>query len=677
MREKNEDELYRTLSDEERLLVELDPGQERYSVDSIIEELLREDYPSAEDSEELSTETEEAEKEAAAPPASATPDADDFPFAQVASEAIDEVRGEEDKESKPSSPSRRERALLKRRERQKARESRREEQEATTAKLLEAEPAEDEPEPPYAESLANEKARYLKINRRFLLSLIPSLCAVPVILLHHFRVLSLFLYTAVSGGLVLCSVLLALPVLSDAAAKLRERVFGIELTALLTALSGLADGALCLLGIGSEHTPLLALSCPIFTALLCGGSLYAGARKDCFQLPALGDASYSVLSADGKIQKKKIFGDGFTRCVYGTDTTECWTTLLLPLIAGASAVFALLTALAHGVLSDFFFFFSVLLTVGMLLPMPLATALPFARLSDRLKHSGVALAGYRGAFILSRHRNTVLSDRDLFPPGTVALNGMKIFGKEDLGKVLNYAATLAHRSESGIAELFDDLLVGNGGSLQSVENFSYSEYGGVSGIIHGETSVLGTREYLRHLNLPLPKSSSLTNVLFLAIDGMTVAAFPVKYSAAPNVDWAVHALHRNRISPILASRDPNVTPSMLKRCFSTKKRFLFPKLQDRLLLSGDTTDGAGLMGAYLYREGLMPYVEAVIASRRLVVTSGTLTALSLGGSVIGILLCFYLLFTRGCAAVSPLLFFIYQLLFAVIGLLIGTNADRY
>lgn len=36
----------------------------------------------------------------------------------------------------------------------------------------------------------------------------------------------------------------------------------------------------------------------------------------------------------------------------------------------------------------------------------------------------------------------ILTDGDLFPPGTIQLNGVKVFG-EDLSRVSSYAASMA------------------------------------------------------------------------------------------------------------------------------------------------------------------------------------------------------------------------------------------
>ena len=63
-------------------------------------------------------------------------------------------------------------------------------------------------------------------------------------------------------------------------------------------------------------------------------------------------------------------------------------------------------------------------------------------------------------------------------------------------------------------------------------------------------------------------------------------------------------------------RDPNITPALLKRKFYKKIKVEYPQLTDRVALS-EAEEDRGLPRALLLREGLLPYAEAVVGSRRL------------------------------------------------------------
>jgi hypothetical protein len=83
------------------------------------------------------------------------------------------------------------------------------------------------------------------------------------------------------------------------------------------------------------------------------------------------------------------------------------------------------------------------------------------------------------------------------------------------------------------------------------------------------------------MEVRLPGNLKLNTGLYLAVDRQLTAVFAVKYNASENVDWALRMLRRSHITPILAARDPNVTPALLKRKFSRKVKVSFPKLADR------------------------------------------------------------------------------------------------
>ena len=376
--------------------------------------------------------------------------------------------------------------------------------------------------------------------------------------------------------------------------------------------------------------------------------------------------------ATGEVKEieRIAYSDGLrskVNCYGANDVTEGVAML------AASLVFAVLSTLRRGERLLFLWNWGVLLTAINMLAFPLCYSLPLRRLTKRFVKSGSALAGYVGADRLRRSNCVILTDTDLFPPGTVSLNGLKIYGEES-GKVISYAATMAHASQSGLSRLFDTLLEGEGGRLEPLDDLSFYEEGGVSGLIHGETVLFGTAAFCRKMHVTMPGGLSLKTGAFLAVDGTLIAIFAVKYTAAENVDWALHALKRSRITPVLAVRDGSITPALLKRKFGTDARAVYPTISTRLALS--EKDGEHPY-ALLYREGLMPYAEIAVGSKRLVHAVRVATVLSLGSSAVSALLAFYLTFVGAYSALTPVSMLLYLLLWALAALIEGFWADRY
>ena len=460
-----------------------------------------------------------------------------------------------------------------------------------------------------------------------------------------------------------------------AAEQLCARTVTYELLSVLACAVTLADTALAffLPERAALAAPFHAVAMLGMTAALWGRSLLFSALHDTFRVAAVGEPDYLVTVTAGGAAKRRGGAAGFTRCAQREDAASHWQNILLPLLLAASLVFAVLSTLRQGNWLLFAWNWGVLLTAVNMLAFPLSYALPFRRLTQRFVKSGSALAGYVGANRLRRSNCVILTDTDLFPPGTVSLNGLKIYGEES-GKVISYAATMAHASQSGLSRLFDTLLESEGGTLEPLDNLSFYEEGGVSGLIHGETVLFGTASFCRKMHVAMPGGVNLKTGAFLAVDGTLIAVFAVKYLAAENVDWALHALRRNRITPVLAVRDGSITPALLKRKFNTDAHAVYPTVSTRLALS--EPDGEHPY-ALLYREGLMPYAEIAVGSKRLVHAVRTAAVISLGSSTISALLAFYLTFVGAYGALTPVSMLVYLLLWALAALIEGIWVDRY
>ena len=233
---------------------------------------------------------------------------------------------------------------------------------------------------------------------------------------------------------------------------------------------------------------------------------------------------------------------------------------------------------------------------------------------------------------------------------------------------------MAHASESGLSRLFDNLLASDGGFREQVEDVDFYEEGGVGGRIHGETVLFGTAGFMRKRGVNLPRNLGLKTGVFLSVDGTLIAVFAVKYMPAENVDWALHALHHSRITPVLAVRDGNITPALLKRKFGTDARAVYPKLSTRLALS---ERGGGRPDALLMREGLMPYAEVVLGSKRLCASAKRCTVLAFLAATASTLLAFYLTFVGAYSVLTPLSLLIYVLLWSLSALVDALLSDRY
>ena len=318
---------------------------------------------------------------------------------------------------------------------------------------------------------------------------------------------------------------------------------------------------------------------------------------------------------------------------------------------------------------------AALLSGGLPLALPVAGTLPLSSLNRRLNRSGSAVAGYAGASAITAARRMVVTDGDLFPPGTVSLNGLKLYG-EEIGKVVSYAATAAQAAGSQLTPLFDQLLASEGGTHLHLEDLRFYEDGGIGGTIRGESVTMGSAYFMKKHHVSLPRDLKLKTGVFLAVDGQLIAIFAIKYQPSRNVEWALRAMRRNCVTPVLATRSANITPALLKRKFRLDARPLYPDISTRLALS-ELTEGRGRPHAIIYRDGLMAFAETVIGSRRMRRAVRDGTVLSWLGGLSGLLLAYYFTSVGAFAALSALNFLCFLLLWLLTVLLLAGLVRHY
>ena len=464
---------------------------------------------------------------------------------------------------------------------------------------------------------------------------------------------------ALLACLVLTS-LLCWQVFAEAVRTLRKRRCTGEVLAAAAALLTMLDcGAVFLLKNRTTVAPYAAVSCAALAFASFGLTRKSRAMYDTFHAAAVDDEPpYLVTESELGACKQRGSVPGFYAAAIRDDVTVFWQTALLPVVFMASFVFAGLSSLGQGRGHDFLLNWSVILSAGATFIMPLCWSLPYSVLARHLQKAGCAVAGWMGAEKISRRKTMIVTDTDLFPPGTMQLNGVKVYG-EELSKAASYAASVARAAGSGLERLFDGLIRSEGGHYRNVDEFSFYEEGGYSATIRGEAVLLGTAAFMRKMDVRLPSGINLKTGIFLAVDRELAAVFAVKYQPSENVDYALRVMKRSGVTPILAARDPNITPALLKRKFHKGIKVEYPPISNRVALSEIEKD-RGMPRALLFREGLLPYAEAVVGSQRMVRAVRRCLMLAMFSSVCGTLLAFYMMFLSAYTLLTPLTLLVFQ-----------------
>ncbi|MCI9644070.1 MAG: hypothetical protein HFF97_05015 [Oscillibacter sp.] len=547
----------------------------------------------------------------------------------------------------------------------------------------EPEPEPIGPEPTLWEAAHDARQLYIRRRHTVLLPLFTALPPTLFLLMERYQVKVPYW----SGDRELqCAVLLACLGLTALLCRhVFLKGFGMLLrrrcvAELLVSLSALASGLDCasrLLGKQPGGAmPYASVSCLALVFAQWGVRRESKGNYDMLRAASLDeDPPYLVTNTPQGACKQRGSVPGFFTTAARSDAATLWQTALLPVFLAASLVFAGLSSAGQERSGDFLLNLSAILPAAATFSLPLCWALPWSKLSEHLQKTGCAVAGWSGAQKISAQRRMIVTDADLFPPGTVQLNGRKLYG-ETQERAVSLAASMARAAGSGLERLFNSLVRSEGGRYEKVDDFSFYEEGGWSGTVKGESVLMGGASFMRRMNVKLPPDVTLKTGVFLAVDKELAAVFAVKYSAAENVDFALKMMRRSRIQPLLASRDPNITPALIRRKFSRGVHMEYPSLSERIALSEAEKD-RDLPRALLFREGLLPYAETVAGSLRLCKAVRRAAAISLLGSWAGTLLAFYLTSLGAYELLNPLALEAFLLLWTLPVLLMADWTGRY
>ena len=284
-------------------------------------------------------------------------------------------------------------------------------------------------------------------------------------------------------------------------------------------------------------------------------------------------------------------------------------------------------------------------------------------MARRLTQSGAALAGWPGIVGSRRADRVLITDTDLFPPGYVELNGFKVLGDFPMERVVAYTATMIRDSGSGLTKLFHDYLRTLGGLMRNTENLRFHEGGGLSATIRGDQVLVGSADFMKLMEIDRPEGVSVKNAVFCAINGELAGIFALNYYLPDTVFPALDSLIREKVGPVLATRDFNLIPAMLKQRFKlSADRMDFPPVERRRELSAPDQDHGDTLAALLCREGLFPFAEAVVCAKRLRRATRVGAVLCCVSSVLGLLLTGYLVFVSAYGSLSPLNLLLYLLM---------------
>ncbi len=493
------------------------------------------------------------------------------------------------------------------------------------------------------------------------------------------------LHEWIAVGLLGAGMLLGLDVILVGLIRAFQGKFGMDTLSALACIFTVADGITLALG-QSEVTRL-----PY--TLVCLGGLYfqlygtyhkrLGLRISC-RTAAASSHPYRVTVDQGKWSGRDTFAkwqgtpEGFGSQIQADDGAQRIFRVVCPLFFIGDVVFALLASLGTGNPQRLLWALSALFTVSAAFGGAMAYGRSFHKIARRLTQSGAALAGWAGIARARKGARVLITDTDLFPQGHVELNGYKVMRDFSAEKVLAYTTTLILDSGSGLGKLFHDQLRSMGGLLRKADRLTCYEGGGLSANIRGDQVLVGSAAFMNLMEISLPQGLNVKNAVFCAINGELAGIFALNYTLHDTVFPAIEELMGEKVGPVLATRDFNLIPAMLRQRFKlAADKMDFPPVERRRELSDPEQPHDDTLTALLCREGLLPFAESVAASKRMYRAARFGAIVCCAGSALGIFLATYLTSIGAYTSLSVLNLMVYMLTWLAPVWLLSGWAHRY
>ncbi|MCI8497337.1 MAG: hypothetical protein HFE85_03670, partial [Clostridiales bacterium] len=218
--------------------------------------------------------------------------------------------------------------------------------------------------------------------------------------------------------------------------------------------------------------------------------------------------------------------------------------------------------------------FVVILTISLPAAGGFCGNLLFSRAAKRMLSHGAMLSGNAAVEKLGDANGIVLQSGDLFPQGSIILNGIKTYQGEGIDHAILSAAALLCNERGPLASVFDEVIARQRDILPKLES-SECEYGmGYSGWVEGQRVFVGTRELMQKHHIDVPTldyearyKKNDRQLIYLAVAGELAAMFIITYVFSGEIGQELRRLQKHKIHLFVSCSDPNVTAETLVHGF--------------------------------------------------------------------------------------------------------------
>lgn len=373
---------------------------------------------------------------------------------------------------------------------------------------------------------------------------------------------------------------------------------------------------------------------------------------------------------DGLLRKEGEVSDFMDNCgkMSSPEVVQSIYAVLSLLVCIGIAVFAgMLHGLSMGI---------QILSTSLLVAVPasffVSVTRPMAILETRLHMVGTVLCGWEGVKDLCGKVVFPISDLDLFPQGSTKLNGVKFYGQRSPDEVVSYTASVIHAAGGGLVPVFDQLLQSRSGRLYPVHSFRNYGDGGIGGEVEGQPVLVGTMRFLQDMGVEIPEGTMVNQAVYAAVDGELCAVYAISYAKMRSAAAGLVTLCGYRkLKPLKLAGDFMLTEDFLRSKFNVKtNRIAFPDRDTCKKLQNHPIDPDEPVLALTTREELISSAYAITGARALRQATKLGVIVHMIGGTLGLIIMLVLGYLGSTELLTPINILLYQLIWAVPGLLV-------
>ena len=378
-------------------------------------------------------------------------------------------------------------------------------------------------------------------------------------------------------------------------------------------------------------------------------------------------------------QKKTDFFKNFLRNSYESDPSEQASQSMAPLLFIGSLILCIVSLVLTRSAAAAITAFAAAACVGAPFTNMLCVNMPISRLCALARRCGTMLVGNPAVEYFCNTNAVMMDAKELFPKGTVILNGIKTFGGQRIDEALMDATAVMCTVGGPLSDLFDQIIQSRREILPKAENITYEDERGVTGWVGGRRTLVGNRHLLEQHGLTPPSRDyekkyllGGKKVVYLASQGELVAMFVISYNSDKRRALELRRMEENGISLVLRTTDPNMTPEFVAECFGLDPHSvrILPETLGEVYQKQieKPRERADALFVSKGRPAAMMRMLSACVREKSNVTMATL--LQTVGVVLGFVLVTFLVFYSGLAQLTTLALVLYQAFWAAAVLLI-------